>query len=152
MDLATLRLLEHLHGHLGWLTAAALAHPAILLRSKGAAPRRAPWSVVLACLFVSLTSTLGYALYPDYRARVRQHLFQDAPRVAWLFERKEHLAYAALALAWAGAAAYLAARSTADVSAARVYQRAARTAFLASCGLSLCVGAAGIAVAITRTF
>jgi hypothetical protein len=148
VDLSTLRLLEHLHGHLGWLTVAALAHPAILLRPE----RRAPWSVGLACLFVSLTSALGYLLYPDYRARIRQHLFQDAPRVAWLFERKEHLAYGALALAWAGAAAYLAARRAPDVEASLLFQRAARLAFAASATLAGIVAAFGIAVAVTRTF
>jgi predicted membrane-bound mannosyltransferase len=150
MDLVTARLLEHLHGHLGWLTVAALVHPAILLR-RG---RRAPWSVGLACVLVSLSATLGFVLYPEYRARIRQHLFQEAPRIAWLFERKEHLAFGALALAWAGASAYVAGRRMAreDPDAARLFQRAARLAFTLSALLAALVAAFGVAVAVTRSF
>ena len=150
MDLFTARLLEHLHGHLGWLTVAALLHPAFLLR-RG---RRAPWSVGLACFVVSLDATLGFLLYPEYRARIRQHLFLEAPRIAWLFERKEHLAFGALALAWAGAAAYIAGQAgDADgADAARLFQRAARLAFTLSALLAALVSGLGVAVAVTRSF
>ena len=56
--------------------------------------------------------------------------------VGYLFERKEHLAFGCLLLAWAGAVAYLAAsRRYVDVSRRDALRRAAHWAFVASANL-----------------
>ena len=95
MSTLALRIVERLHGHLGWLAVIALLHPAIFLRRP---KRRAPLSVVLATLTVSLTAAFGFVLYPPYRNLLKQRLFVQAPAIGWLFERKEHLAVGALTL------------------------------------------------------
>jgi len=98
------RLLAQAHGHLGWLAAAGLAHPAILLRRRR---RRAVGAAVAATALVTIGAAVGAVLYPEYRARLKPELLVRAPLVAELFERKEHLGVAAVALAWVGLAAHL---------------------------------------------
>jgi hypothetical protein len=113
MSLDPLRLIEHIHGHLGWLSAAALVHPAIVLRDRA---RRANLAVGLATTFVTVASGIGVWLYVSYREKLRQGIFLHAPAIGLLFERKEHLAFGAVVLAWAGASAYVAAsRATPEV-------------------------------------
>lgn len=143
-----LRALERIHGHLGWLSVAALLHPAILLRN----PRRsARLSVGLATAFVVATAVLGASMYPEYRARLKQHIFLEAPRLGWLFERKEHLAVAVVAFACAGCAAHLAA-PTLDEATRRVAAKVAHRAFVAAFVLSLAVASIGVAVASFKSF
>src|SRR5580658_8171343 len=98
-----LRLAEHIHGHLGWLAAASLLHPAILLRNR---KRRAHLSVFLTTAFVTVVGCMGALLYDPYRDNLKQRIFIDARWVGLLFERKEHLAFGAILLTWAGAVAY----------------------------------------------
>src|SRR5262249_32749606 len=91
------RLLERVHGHVGWLAALALAHPALLLRR----PRRNVLGVATAAtVLVTLAASLGALLYPAYRGSIKPLLFATAPAAGALFERKEHLGVAALVLAW----------------------------------------------------
>ncbi len=69
---------EHVHGHLGWLAAVALIHPAISLRQR---ERRAHLSVALAAGLATPAGALGAALYPAYRERVKPPIFIHAPGV-----------------------------------------------------------------------
>jgi hypothetical protein len=147
LDLA--RVGEHLHGHLGWLAAIALVHPAILL---GRRQRRAHLSVALSVAVATLTGALGASLYPAYRERLRQPIFASAPSLGYLFERKEHFALGAIFLAWAGAAAYVAAYRDADVGAREALRRAAHWAFVASALLGVATALLGTIVASYRTF
>lgn len=146
-----LRVLQHIHGHLGWLAAAALVHPAIALRVPRAREdrplRRAHWAVGLPTLLVTIVFGLGAGLYPQYTKRIKQTIFLDSPAVGYLFERKEHLAFGALAFAWAGAVAYLMAQRAGGPRgvrlsrlAARVYAMAAAAAIVAA-GLATWVAA-----------
>ena len=147
-DYDPIRVLEHVHGHLGWLSAAALLHPAILLRNS---KRRAHLSVALAVGFVTVTGAIGAFLYAPYRDRVKQQLFIHAPSVGYLFERKEHLAFGAIFLAWAGGVAYAAA-IRAEEPLRIPLRRFAFLAFVFACGLTLCTAVLGVAVAVVRTF
>jgi hypothetical protein len=147
-SLDPVRLLEHLHGHIGWLAAAALAHPAVLLRRS---TRRAHLSVALAVGFVSVVGALGVAIYGPYRDQLRQSIFIHAPATGWLFERKEHLAFGAIALAWAGALAYFAAGGVDDATRAPLRAFAFR-AFVIACVLAIVTAALGTYVAVYRTF
>jgi hypothetical protein len=143
-----LRVSEHVHGHLGWLAAIALVHPAILLRK----PRRkAHLSVGLAVGVVTLVGCLGVALYPDYRDKLRQSMFQHAPTMGYLFERKEHLAFGAILLAWAGAAAYFGAIPLEGETRDRL-RKAAHWAFVAAAALTVTTAVLGTLVAAYKTF
>jgi hypothetical protein len=148
MTTLLLRILERIHGHLGWLAVAALLHPAILLRNP---KRRARLAVGLTTSLVVVTALLGGFIYPEYRARVKQHIFIEAPRVGWLFERKEHLAVGAVAFALAGCIAHLSLpllpEDTRDVAA-----RLAHRAFVAAFVLALFVAVLGVAVASFKSF
>ena len=142
------RLAEHVHGHLGWLAAVALVHPAVLLRRTR---RKAHLSVGLALALVTTVFGLGASLYGDYRDRLKQGIFQQAPAIGYLFERKEHLALGALLLAWAGGLAYAGA-ALVDGGTRESLRRAAHWAFVAAALMALATAALGTVVATYRTF
>ena len=148
MLLDALRLIEHVHGHLGWLASAVLVHPAIVLRDR---TRRAHWAVGLSVGLVTLAAAVGVWLYAAYRERLRQGIFIHAPVMGLLFERKEHLAFGAVVLAWAGAAAYFAAPRAEAPMRERLRTIAFR-AFCASAGLSIVVAVLGTLVAVHKSF
>jgi hypothetical protein len=149
MALDPLRLVEHVHGHLGWLAAAVLVHPALVLRSR---TRRAPLAVGLATAFVTVASALGAWLYVSYREKLRQGIFLASPATGLLFERKEHLAFAAVLLAWTGASAYFAAGRTEAKGTREALRTIAFRAFAASAALAVLVAVLGTWVAVYRSF
>lgn len=144
-----LRLAEHVHGHMGWLSAAALLHPAILLRNP---QRRAPLAVLLTTALVTATGLLGAWIYPEYRVRLKQALFIHTPAIGWLFERKEHLAVGAIGFAWIGCIAHLSAKSFGDASLERTVSVIAFRAYVIAVVLCVAVASIGVAVATTSTF
>jgi hypothetical protein len=148
-DVFVLRVLERVHGHLGWLGVAALLHPAILLRNPR---RRAPLAVILTVATLAVTAVIGASIYPEYRSRLKQHIFIEAPRLGWLFERKEHLAVGALAFALAGGIAHLAAPRFADENVRATLARLAHRAFVIAFALALVVASFGVAVATYKSF
>lgn len=142
------RVVEHVHGHLGWLAAAVLAHPGFVLwRGK----RKAHFSVACAAVVPTLAGALGMWVYGPYRDRVKQSIFIDARWIGLLFERKEHLAFGAILLGWAGAAAYALSVSAEEPSLTSLRTFACR-AFVAAAALALTVGVLGSLVASYRTF
>jgi hypothetical protein len=149
MTTLLLRVLERIHGHLGWLAVAALLHPALLLRN---VRRRAPLAVSLATLAVVATALLGGSIYSSYRDRLKQHIFIEAPRVGWLFERKEHLAVGTVFLALAGCIAHLAAPVFEDERTRLVVARLAHRSFVAAFVLALAVAVLGVSVASFKSF
>jgi hypothetical protein len=141
------RLLERVHGHLGWLSALALAHPAVLLRR----PRRNVLGVATAAtVLVTLAAALGALLYPAYRAGIKPLLFGTAPTVGALFERKEHLGVAALVLAWIGLGALALARRR--DTAAPDLGRVAFVAYAGAAFVALIAAGAGLIVSAHRVF
>lgn len=147
-DFDAARVVEHIHGHLGWLTAVALVHPAIVLRNW---KRRAPWAVGLATGMATLAGGLGAWVYGPYRDRLKQGIFIHARWVGLLFERKEHLAFGAIGLAWAGAVAYVAALG-AEEGTKLALRTFAWRAYVVSATLSFVVGGLGVFVAVYKTF
>jgi hypothetical protein len=148
MSQALLRLLEHVHGHLGWLAAAVLVHPAVVLRDRR---RRAHLAVALATGSVTAGAALGLFLYVYWRELLKQEVFFEAPAIGLLFERKEHLAFGAVGLSWAGAGAYFAApRATPAVG--QTLRTIAFRAFVAAAALALAVAAIGTFVAAHASF
>jgi len=149
MDLDPARTLEHIHGHLGWLGAALLVHPAIVLRDRA---RRAHLAVGMATVLVTTSAALGLWLYVAYREHLKREIFQSSPAIGLLFERKEHLAFGAVMLAWAGCAAYVgAARATTPELRATLRTIALR-AYVAAAALAIVVAILGTWVAIYRSF
>jgi hypothetical protein len=148
MSLDTLRLFEHVHGHLGWLSAALLLHPAIVLRNRR---RRADLAVGLSTAAVTIGSALGAWLYVAYRQRLKQQIFAHAAGMGLLFERKEHLAFGAVMLAWAGCAAYFAARRASD-GVRETLRTVAYRAFVGAAALALIVAVFGTIVAVYKSF
>lgn len=123
-----LRLLESVHGHLGILAAVALLHPAMLLRKGRALSRGLWWSVVLTTGLVAFAFATGISIYDEYREVVKPELFRADPVAGLLFETKEHIAWAVLALSLgAGAVAALAPKESKSMrkSAALMYAVAA---------------------------
>jgi hypothetical protein len=147
-QLDSLRIAEHVHGHLGWLAAIALVHPAILLRRTS---RRAHLAVALAAGTVTVVGAVGVSLYGSYRDKLRQPIFAHAPSIGYLFERKEHLDFGAILFSWAGALAYAAA-TRADGGVRESLRRAAHWAFVAAAVLAIATAALGTVVAAYRTF
>jgi hypothetical protein len=148
LPLDPLRVQEHVHGHVGWLAALALVHPAILLRRT---KRKAHLSVVLATAVATLTGVMGVVMYGDYRDRLRQHIFQQAPIMGFLFERKEHLAFGAIFLAWAGALSYFGATRL-EGQPREHLRRAAHWSFVAAAALCVVTAVLGTMVAAFKTF
>lgn len=147
MDL--LRLAEHAHGHVGWLAAALLVHPAIVLRDRR---RRAHLAVVLSSAFVTVASAVGAWIYVAYRDQLRQAIFVSSPAVGLLMERKEHLAFASLVLAWAGTAAYFGAPRAKEGPVRESLRTIAFRAFACSAALAVVVAVLGTIVAVEKTF
>ena len=143
-----LRLLEHVHGHLGWLSVVALLHPAILLRQRR---RRARLSVSLSTGLVVVTALLGAYVYPSYRDRIKQHLFIEAPKLGWMFERKEHMAVGAVAFALIGCVSHLA-LPLAGGEPAESLARLAHWAFVLAFTFALAAAVLGVAVASCKSF
>ncbi len=108
-----------LHGHVGVLAAAALAHPAFLLARGGVVSRGCRWAAGAATSLVVLTFSAGWALYPGYRRDPKPALLREAPALAWSFETKEHLAFYVLVLAVVGAVLIFRRPSAGGVRAAR---------------------------------
>jgi len=146
MNTEALRLLERIHGHIGWLAAAALIHPAILLRNPR---RRARLSAIGSTAFVTLAGVLGATIYPDYSKLLRRAIYLSAPRIGLLFERKEHLAFAAVALAWTGCLLHLSVR---DDESSLPRARAAHIAYVAAAVLTTLVATLGTWIAAHRSF
>lgn len=148
MTIDVVRLAEHLHGHLGWLAAALLVHPAVVLRDRR---RRAHLAVGLATAFVTSASAIGAFVYVAYRDRLRHDVFVTWPAIGLLMERKEHLAFGALVLAWAGAAAYFGA-PRAEPPMRELLRTIAFRAFVCSAVLTVAVAILGTVVAVHRSF
>jgi hypothetical protein len=144
-----LRVLERIHGHLGWLSVAALLHPAIFLRNP---KRRARLSVSLATGFVVLTAVFGVYIYPLYRERIKRQLFIETPKVGWMFERKEHLAVGAVAFALAGCLAHVGLPAFGNQGIRHTMARLAHRSFVVAFVLALLVACLGVAVASYRSF
>ncbi len=82
---------------------------------------------------MALAVGLGSAAYPIYRAKLKQRIFIDAPTIGYLFERKEHLAFLSLVLAFVGGAFYLSARNGSEryrVLAQRTFSLSALAAWV----------------------
>jgi len=82
---------------------------------------------------------------------LKQSIFIDAPRVGWMFERKEHLAVGAVAFAVAGCVAHLT-LPWMDAATAPTVARVSHRCFVAAFLLAAVVACIGVAVASFRSF
>ena len=105
----------------------------------------------LSAGLVTVAGALGVLLYPEYTARVKQQIFLHAPAMGYLFERKEHLAFGAIVLTWAGSIAYFVAASADEALQAPLRSFAFR-AYAIAATLSVVVAVLGTVVATYRSF
>ncbi len=143
----SIRLLQSIHGHLGMLAAAALIHPAIVLRRGKPLGYRARWAVSLSTLFTVLAYSAGIAIYADYRNLVKRALFHTNLNAGMLFETKEHLALAVVCLALGALTAALVAPREATA-----LRRSAAIVYALAAALCLLTGALGMYVSSVRGF
>jgi hypothetical protein len=108
---------------------------------------------------MTATGALGLLLHAPYQGRLRQRIFLQSPRIGWLFERKEHLSFGAIALAWCALAALvtleLRARRRGAAPADAVSKdlhRAVVRAYAASAFLAAAAAAASSIVAYHHSF
>jgi hypothetical protein len=97
--------------------------------------------VGLSTGLVTLVAALGMWLYVPYRELLKQRIFQTAPSIGLLFERKEHLAFGAFCFAWVGALAYIA-----------KYRVLSQRAYVIAATIAVVVATLGTVVASNRTF
>lgn len=108
--------------------------------------------MILSCSFVTVASALGAWIYVSYRDQLRQAIFLSSPAVGLLMERKEHLAFATVVLAWAGTAAYFGAPRAKDESMRETMRTIAFRAFACSAALAVIVAVLGTIVAVYKSF
>jgi hypothetical protein len=99
-----LRTLEQAHAVIAWAAVVSLVAASWII-ARRRPPRRgglAAGGAALALVIAAVAT--GIALHDPYRARLRQRLFVRSMRLGWLFEQKQHLAFAALLFAVAAAA------------------------------------------------
>ena len=145
-----LRLLESIHGHFGVLAAVALMHPAWLLRRGKPPTRGARWSMGLTVAITAIAFGLGLTIYEPYRTEVKRPLFAADRHAGWLFETKEHLAFAVMALTLGATLAAFAAPRRGDTG--RRLRQWAAAAYGVAALLCLTVVALGTYVASIRSF
>jgi len=133
---ATLQLVARAHAVVAWLATAALvvAAPRLIGRRRD---RVTLAIAAAAALGITIAGGLGVLLEAAYRSQIRQQLFVRSPALGWLFERKEHLAFGAILLAWCALSTTAAARITREPERAKDLQRAARLAGITAAALAL---------------
>lgn len=108
--------------------------------------------MVLASGLLTAAVLVGALVYGPFRERVRPALFQTAPSLGWLFERKEHLAVGAAAFAWIGVFSAIAARRTPEEERRFVLGRVSHRAFAMAAALAIVVATIGTVVASVQSF
>jgi hypothetical protein len=145
--------LERAHAVIAWLATAALVMAA-WVAVRGRPPRRGALATGGAALaLVIAAGATGLALHDPYRARLRQRLFLRSMQLGWLFEQKQHLAFAALLFAVA-ASASLGALALAEhpPALARDLRRSAALAGTAAALFAVAASVASAIVARTARF
>lgn len=138
MSPATLHLVARAHAVAAWVATAALVVAIPLqIRARRGRVALAIGAAAAIAITITLAGTLGVLLEATYRAKIRQRLFVHSPTLGWLFERKEHLAFGAIVLAWATLSTMVAAQLSRDPARAADLRAAARLAAIASAGLAL---------------
>jgi hypothetical protein len=155
VSLEALQALARLHGVAAWLATVALI-AAVGARVSARARRFAAALGMIATTLALAAGGLGFALHDGYRARIRQKLFLQAPALGWLFERKQHLAFAAVLLAVAAASITIAERRLESRPGAepalRELKRAAMIAWVAAALLALVASVTSVIVAGRMSF
>lgn len=147
MTQGTLRALEAMHGVLGVLAVGALLVPAVLTTARRG---RFRVPIVIATLVASFAGAVGLFLYPSYSRLLKRAIYTASRTHGVMFERKEHLAVAAIAFAWAGCLAYVSTPREPESAASRA--AFARWCFVFSASIAIVVAVMGTMVASLRTF
>jgi hypothetical protein len=147
VTLEALRTLAQVHGALAWASVAALAV------ALSAVWRRRSSGALLASIAAALglaAFVTGAMMHLPFQVKLRQRLFLASVTLGWLFERKEHAVFGALAFSICGALALWTERVSlrAEAEAAPHLRRAGALALVAA--LALEMFAIGVSVAASR--
>jgi hypothetical protein len=144
----TLRLVERAHALAAWAATVAIVLVALQLLRAGRCARGSRALGGLAVLLLVVGASSGMALHDPYRLRIRQRLFVHSTALGWLFERKQHAAFAAVLFGVCALASHLRlARQRGPEAEARL----ARTVALAwSAGAALAVAASIASTVVAR--
>jgi hypothetical protein len=141
-------LLANLHGVVAVLAVALCFHPWLAMGAARLPSARTRLSAYLAAGAQLAANGFGWWIYPAYREEVKRDLYLYSRLLGTAFEAKEHLAFASLLLAVAGALLAWAATAAREPEAAR----GARRCFAAAAWLGVLVALLGIATASARGF
>lgn len=155
MSLEGLRALSRVHAVVAWLATIALV--AAAASHLVARARRFAAAIGALALALSMSAVaLGLGLHDGYRARLRQRLFVTSASLGWLFERKQHLALAAVMLALSGLAVSLLLRraeARGDHPArSRELGRAALVAWISAAAFAIFAAVASVIVGRRSSF
>lgn len=167
MSPAALHTIAVAHRALAWCSVAMTTLAASLAfaryRSAPRGPSHAPrtrlaTAASLSAILLAATAASGLALHEPYQRRLRQRIFLQSPRIGWLFERKEHLAFGAVLLAFCAFAALAAAelrdrrRNAAPDAITRDLHSAIVRAYATSALLAAAAAVASAIVSRAQTF
>lgn len=101
-----LHALAMVHGALAWCGIVALIASISLFGVErrgggaisGSRRRAASWLLFVGIASTAFAFATGAMLHAPFQSRLRQRLFLASSTLGWLFERKEHVAFGALAL------------------------------------------------------
>lgn len=141
------RILEALHGHAAALAAAALVHPALLLRKGAPMSSRTKLAVGLTVAMVVSAFGSGLFIYGAYVDQVRVQLFLESERAGLLFETKEHIAFGVTAISVGAAVCAFSAPKE-----ARALRQGAAVAFAVAAVLCLVTSGLGTFIAGVHGF
>jgi hypothetical protein len=143
--------LARVHGVLAWIAIVALGAALIAMWKR---PGVARALVPAAALSGGLAFASGVALHLPFQSKLRQPLFLMSNLLGWLFERKEHVAFGALALLVCGLSAWIGAWRAAgrDDEIAAHLRRASMTALCGALAFEVLAAAVSVAAAARVRF
>jgi hypothetical protein len=150
MTTELLRRVAFVHGIVAWLGALSLVLVSFMhFRGKPTFARLRIASL-LATLFAASAFASGALLDLGYRVHLRQRLFLASRALGWLFERKLHFSFGALALSCLALAALFAAGDPAEDPITIRLRSAARAGYVASAVFALvaCVASSLVAARV----
>lgn len=141
-------LLEKLHGHFAMFAVALCWHPVAALRGARRPSRWTTLTGALATGLLTLSTALGWWIYPTYRHELKRDLYLASPFWGAAFEVKEHWAHYAWCCAIVGLVALWYARRRHDPTGRQI----AWWSYLLAGLLGAGVGVLGIAIASINGF
>jgi len=142
MKLYVYEVCTRIHGYIAILGLAVLLHPILSISSQKQLRKGTRWSVWLSMILVLTAYGMGLWLYPEYRTQIKPGLITENIALAYMFERKEHLAFLTSMLVLGGGFLCLYFRDSASRTLARLLMLWGWICGLLVAGMGIMVAAA----------